>query len=158
MPDIVDEATRSRMMSGIRGKDTRPEMVVRRGLHAMGFRYKLHDGTLPGKPDLVFPARRAVILVNGCFWHGHDCHLFKWPSSRADFWKRKILRNREKDAETLEALYSDGWRVLTVWECALKGSTRLSAGEVVRKAARWLRSGGDSSEVRGTDYSPGPSA
>lgn len=151
MPDIVDEATRSRMMSGIRGKDTRPEMVVRRGLHAMGFRYKLHDGTLPGKPDLVFPARRAVILVNGCFWHGHDCHLFKWPSSRADFWKRKILRNREKDAETLESLCSDGWRILTVWECALKGSTRLSASEVVRKVARWLQSGRDSDEIRGTD-------
>lgn len=158
MPDIVDEATRSRMMSGIRGKDTRPEMIIRRGLHAMGFRYKLHDNTLPGKPDLVFPARRAVILVNGCFWHGHDCHLFKWPSSRVDFWKRKILRNREKDAETLKSLRSDGWRILTVWECALKGSTRLPAGEAVQKAAQWLRSDGDSNQIRGTADGPGASA
>ena len=158
MPDIVDEATRSRMMSGIRGKDTRPEMIIRRGLHAMGFRYKLHDNTLPGKPDLVFPARRAVILVNGCFWHGHDCHLFKWPSSRVDFWKRKILRNREKDAETLKSLRSDGWRILTVWECALKGNTRLPAGKAVQKAAQWLRSDGDSNQIRGTDDDTGASA
>lgn len=138
-------------MAGIRGKDTRPEMTIRRMLHALGFRYRLHDRRLPGKPDMVFPGLRAVILVHGCFWHGHDCHLFKWPASRADFWRRKITRNREKDAETMQALTAAGWRVLTIWECALKGRTRRPLEEVVGKAARWLRSGNDCEEIRGRE-------
>ena len=137
------------MMSGIRGKNTRPEMLIRKGLHARGFRYRLHDRTLPGRPDMVFGNRSAVIFVNGCFWHGHHCHLFKWPSSRAEFWRQKILRNREKDEETIRALSMNGWRILTIWECALKGRTRLPVDDVIAKAAEWLCGSDGYSEIAG---------
>ena len=90
MPDIVSPEVRSRMMSGIRGRDTKPELVLRRGLHALGFRYRISPKDVPGKPDMVFPRYHAVILAHGCFWHGHDCHLFRWPSSRREFWRAKI--------------------------------------------------------------------
>ena len=149
MTDVVDRATRRRMMSGIRGKNTGPEMIVRRGLHARGFRYRLHDGGLPGKPDLVFVRYNAAMFVNGCFWHGHGCHLFKWPSSRARFWRQKISANRKRDAETLLALRKAGWRVAIVWECALKGRLRRSASQVVEDAGEWLRSGGEFREIGG---------
>ena len=117
-------------MAGIRAKDTKPELFIRKALHAKGFRYRLHDRRLPGKPDMSFPKYRAVILVNGCFWHGHDCHLFKWPSTRQEFWRRKITRNRQKDEETRQALKAGGWRVVyDSRECALKGKTRLDPDE-----------------------------
>lgn len=149
MPDIVSPEKRSQMMAGIRGKDTKPELLVRKALHSRGFRYRLHDKRLPGKPDMVFPRYRAVILVNGCFWHGHDCHLFKWPSSRAAFWHKKINRNREKDAENMEALKRAGWRVLTIWECALKGRTRRVLDDVTEVAAAWLESGCGKKQIEG---------
>lgn len=129
------------MMAGIRGKDTKPEMVLRRGLHARGFRYRLHDKRLPGSPDLTFPARRAVIFVNGCFWHGHECHLFRLPSTRQEFWHAKIEGNRVRDAAAEAALLADGWRVLTVWECSLKGSKKLGEQEVLDRAANWIANG-----------------
>ncbi len=136
-------------MSRIRGKDTRPELVMRRGLHALGYRFRLHEKTLPGRPDLVFPKYSAAVFVNGCFWHGHDCHLFRMPSTRPGFWEEKIGRNRARDAEARQALLEGGWRVLDVWECALKGKTRLEPGEPVELAARWLESGEARGEVRG---------
>jgi DNA mismatch endonuclease (patch repair protein) len=149
MPDVVTPETRSRMMAGIRGRDTQPEMVLRRGLHRAGFRFRLHDRRLSGKPDLVFPGRSAVIFVHGCFWHGHDCHLFKWPSSRPDWWRAKIDSNKARDATQLAALHGDGWRVLTVWECALKGRTRLPDGEALTCAAEWLQAGQGDLVLRG---------
>lgn len=151
MADVVDKATRSRMMSGIRGRDTRPELVLRRGLHAAGFRYRLHVAGLPGRPDLVFPGRHAVIFVNGCFWHGHDCHLFKWPCSRPEFWRDKIAANCRRDRENVAALGAADWRVLVIWECALKGRTRLEPGEVIDRAAAWLRGTETRSEIAGKD-------
>lgn len=126
------------MMAGIRGKNTKPEMIIRRGLHARGFRYLLHDKRLPGKPDLVFPKHRAVIFVHGCFWHGHDCHLFKWPKTRREFWRKKIERNQEIDDAALLALINSGWRYCVVWECALKGRTRLANNYVIQSIVRWL--------------------
>src|ERR1700710_1623924 len=129
MADVVSKDVRSRMMSGIRGKHTKPEMLVRRGLHGKGFRYLLHDKRLPGKPDLVFPKHRAVIFVNGCFWHGHDCHLFKWPKSRKGFWRKKIERNHEVDKHALIAIKAAGWRYCVIWECALKSRYKLADGE-----------------------------
>lgn len=143
------------MMSGIRGKDTAPEMLVRRGLHARGFRYRLHDRRLPGRPDIVFPSRRAVILVQGCFWHGHDCHLFRWPSSRQEFWRAKIGGNVERDKRNADALKGAGWRVLTVWECALKGRTRLPVDAVIDGIAAWLRSDTDDYEISGLEGDDG---
>jgi DNA mismatch endonuclease (patch repair protein) len=101
MPDIVNPETRSRFMSGIKNANTKPEIQIRQLLHHAGFRYRLHNAALPGKPDLWLARYRAVIEVNGCFWHGHDCHLFKLPSTRTDFWQTKIASNRARDARHL---------------------------------------------------------
>lgn len=136
-------------MSGIRGKDTAPEMLIRRGLHARGFRFRLHRKDLPGKPDLVLPGHGAVIFVHGCFWHRHDCHLFKWPGTRVEFWREKIGKNVTRDAAVKADLAARGWRVLTIWECALKGRTRRPVDEVLEEAAAWLRSEARHGEVRG---------
>lgn len=149
MADIVTPEVRSRMMAGIRGKDTKPELVLRRGLHAAGFRFRLHVRDLPGKPDMVFPKWRAVLFAHGCFWHGHDCHLFRMPSSRREFWEAKIARNRMVDAASSSALQESGWRTAIVWECALKGRARLPIGEVIARCADWLRSDVPMLEIRG---------
>ncbi len=117
MTDVVDKKTRSRMMAGIQNKDTRPEFVIRHGLHKAGFRYRLHSNLLPGTPDMVLKKYRALILVNGCFWHRHECHLFKWPGGpRADFWREKIESNAKRDRRNLEAYLESGWRVAIIWE------------------------------------------
>jgi DNA mismatch endonuclease, patch repair protein len=136
-------------MSGIRGKNTKPEMIIRRGLHARGFRYILHDKRLPGKPDLVLPKYRAVIFINGCFWHGHNCHLFKWPKTRPKFWLRKIERNREIDQTAVATLKGYEWRCCVVWECALKSPSRLLEGDVVKRISKWLRSEKREITIRG---------
>jgi len=149
LPDVVDAATRSRMMAGIRGKDTRPEMILRRGLHARGFRFRLHDRRLPGSPDLVFPGRRAVIFVHGCFWHGHDCHLFRLPATRQEFWRAKIEGNAARDAATEDALVRAGWRVLTIWECALKGRERLPVEAMLDRVSAWLAAGSGQEMIAG---------
>ena len=140
MVDVVDSATRSRMMSGIKAKNTRPELLIRRGLHAQGFRYRLHEKNLPGKPDMVFPRRNAILFVHGCFWHGHGCHLFKWPSSRPEFWKEKIAKNKKRDKVSETLLAEDGWRIAIVWECALKGKERMPADKIADALSRWLYS------------------
>ena len=137
MVDIVDAATRSRMMSGIRGRNTKPEILVRSLLHRRGLRFRLDVRDLPGRPDIVLPRYRAVIFVHGCFWHGHDCHLFKWPQTRPEFWRDKIGRNRATDARAQAALLEGGWRVATVWECALRGANRDIDG-VVQRLIDWL--------------------
>ncbi|MDP3492743.1 MAG: very short patch repair endonuclease [Hyphomonadaceae bacterium] len=125
-------------MSGIRGKDTKPEMIVRRGLHARGYRFRLHDKGLPGRPDLVFPKYRAVIFVHGCFWHGHDCHLFKWPKTREEFWRTKIQGNQVRDRLAVLRLRKLGWRVRTVWECELRKLASSETEEVMTAMARWI--------------------
>jgi len=139
--DVVNKKTRSRMMSGIRGKNTKPELLIRKALFKKGYRYKLHDKSLPGKPDLVFPKYNAVIFIHGCFWHGHDCHLFKWPSTRREFWKTKITRNQEVDARNYKALKKEGWRVLTIWECSIKGKNQIGVENAVDQAENWLEYG-----------------
>ena len=128
------------MMSGIRGKNTAPELVIRRGLHARGFRFRLHARHLKGSPDIILPKFRAVIFVHGCFWHGHDCHLFRIPSTRPEFWIGKIARNAARDAEALSTLNSAGWRSLVVWECALRGRSKLDPDLLMGEIAEWLRS------------------
>ena len=138
MVDIVSPEHRSRMMSGIRGKDTKPELIVRRELFRRGFRYQLHRKDLPGKPDLVFTKYNAVILVNGCFWHGHDCKLFKWPKSNPEFWREKIIGNRERDTRNAALLLDQGWRVEAVWECSLKGKSTTEIDKEIDRLAAWL--------------------
>jgi DNA mismatch endonuclease (patch repair protein) len=136
------------MMSGIRGKDTKPEWLVRRGLYALGYRYRLHERNLPGCPDLVFTRHKAVIFIHGCFWHGHDCPLFRLPGTRTDFWKEKIQGNRERDCRAVAGLVSQGWRVAIVWECALRGS-KAHPEQVIRQLGDWLDSEESRIEVRG---------
>ena len=125
MMDRLTPEQRSLLMSRVRGRDTKPEMTVRKLLHALGFRFRLHRRDLPGTPDVVLPRWKAIILVNGCFFHGHQCPSFRLPSSNREFWQEKIRRNRERDALTAAALLSREWRVLTVWECALRGPPRI---------------------------------
>ncbi|AUH35761.1 very short patch repair endonuclease [Paracoccus tegillarcae] len=147
--DIVSTSVRSRMMAAVKGKNTKPELAIRSALHGRGFRFRLHRKDLPGRPDLVFTCRNAVIFVHGCFWHGHDCHLFRWPKSRQDFWREKIGSNIERDRHQCEALAEAGWRIGIVWECALKGKTRLPFDSVVDQCAMWLKSDIKTLEVSG---------
>lgn len=120
MVDVVDKATRSRMMSGIQGKDTKPELLVRKYLHGKGLRFLLHAKKLPGKPDLVFPKYKAVVFVHGCFWHQHPrCQFAVMPASNVEFWKQKLGANRERDQRNKRMLKALGWRVMTIWECQL---------------------------------------
>ena len=137
MTDTLTQTERSRRMAGIRGKNTKPELIVRRLLHRRGFRYRLHRAGLPGHPDLVFPSRRAVIFVHGCFWHRHPdpaCPLARLPKSKLDFWLPKLESNVRRDLAVAERLARDGWRSLTIWECEL---ARLD--EVEAKMLAFLR-------------------
>lgn len=135
MADIVDAATRSRMMSAIRGKNTKPEISLRHELHRQGFRYRLHGQKLPGRPDIVLPKFKAVVLVHGCFWHGHGCALFKWPQTRAEFWRAKISKTRSRDDRQLEALREAGWRVAVVWECAIRA---VASTDLYDDLGKWI--------------------
>ena len=136
--DIVDQTTRSKMMANIKGKNTKPEVAIRSALHQMGYRFRLHRKDLPGKPDIVLPKYRAVIFVNGCFWHGHFCSLFKWPKTREEFWRNKILSNRERDQRNLQRLLDSGWRVCIVWECSIKNANESAFQDAVIKVTQWL--------------------
>lgn len=149
MADIVSAEVRSQMMSGIRSKHTKPELLIRRELHKRGFRFRLHDRRLPGKPDIIFPRYRAVIFVHGCFWHGHNCHLFKMPSSRTEFWQTKIQRNKELDTIAQMALTNLDWRQGIVWECALKGKTKIPLDDVILRCAVWLHNKSPALEIGG---------
>jgi len=157
MPDIVSPSVRSRMMAGIRGKDTKPEKIIRSGLHAQGVRFRLHVRDLPGKPDLVLPKYHAVIFVHGCFWHGHDCKIFKLPDTRRDFWGRKYERNRENDSRQNAQLRVLGWRIATIWECALKGSAKYEPDLLISKLFDWLHSEVEELEIRGRSDEMGTS-
>lgn len=144
MVDIVDRETRSRMMSGIRAKNTRPEMFLRKGLHALGFRYRLHAKDIPGKPDVVIPKHNALIEIYGCFWHGHGCHYSKTPTTNTRFWKNKIIENRSRDTRNLGRQIEAGWRCIVVWECAIRMSQRSTVSlDVVSLAAQWLMGNGN---------------
>lgn len=137
--DIVSPEKRSEMMSGIRAKNTKPEMRVRRALFSRGYRYRLHRRDLPGTPDIVLPGRKVAIFVHGCFWHSHaGCSLAKVPGTREDFWKRKFELNRHRDEEAVGALRSAGWRVLVVWECFVR-STKTQDG-LATALSGWLES------------------
>ena len=146
MADIVNSQTRSRMMAGIRGKDTKPELALRRALHALGFRYRLHVKGVPGKPDIVMPKHNAVIFVHGCFWHRHrGCRYATTPSSRRDFWTAKFDANVARDIVVRSALSQAGWRVATVWECALRTEAGVTAARDIMAA--WLLDGDPEIEV-----------
>ena len=132
--DRVPQETRSAIMSKVRCRNTKPEILVRSLLHRLGFRFRLHRNELPGKPDIVFPSRRAVIFVHGCFWHQHPgCQKARIPETRNDFWRTKLQRNMERDVEHCETLRELGWNVLVVWECQTKDT-----GDLTRKLIKFL--------------------
>lgn len=134
------------MMAGIRGKDTKPELALRRSLHALGFRYRLHAKGIPGKPDLVLPKYKAVIFVHGCFWHRHPgCRYASTPATRPEFWASKFSANVARDSAVRSALSQAGWRVATIWECAMRSETGVAAVRDI--VVRWLQTGGRELEV-----------
>lgn len=138
MVDIVDKVTRSRMMAGIKGTDTKPELALRRALHKLGLRYRLHANGLPGRPDLILPKYYAAIQVHGCFWHRHEhCKYATTPSSNVPFWKKKFAKTIERDQRKFTALRHLGWRVAIVWECAIKEQ---GAVQAARSIQCWLAS------------------
>lgn len=150
MADVLTPAQRSYNMSRIRGRDTKPELLLRRGLHRAGLRFRLHKSSLPGRPDLIFPKHRAAIFVHGCFWHGHSCPLFRLPGTRSEFWRAKIEANRERDSKAFDALRGGGWRVLTVWECSVKGPARLPLQDVICVCANFVQGNSPSAMLAGS--------
>jgi len=143
----VDEKTRSRIMARVGHRDTGPEILLRSALHKAGFRYRLHAGDLPGRPDLVFPRFRAVIFIHGCFWHFHGCPRSTVPKSRREYWKAKFETNRTRDKRSVELLKERGWRALVVWECALVGKRLVSLDETVERVQSWLMGDGEFRQI-----------
>lgn len=152
MADIVDAITRSRIMSRVRSKDTKPEITIRKAIFSLGFRYRIHSTKLPGRPDIVLPKYKAVIFVHGCFWHKHECPMFKWPSSHRRFWRTKLKSNFTRDAVHLQSLHEQGWRVLIIWECALKGKLRRDREKLVTDISRWITGRIKRKELRGSKH------
>lgn len=149
MADVLTPQQRKLNMSRIRGRDTKPEMLIRRGLHARGLRYRLQDRSLPGRPDLVFPKYRVVVLVHGCFWHGHNCPLFRLPATRTEFWTEKIRANQSRDQRSYKALKAQGWRILIIWECSLKGIDRWPITSLLDTCEYFIKSGNETLEMTG---------
>jgi len=149
LPDPLTSQQRSYNMSRIQGRDTGPELILRKALHARGLRYRLHVKNLRGTPDIVFPAHRAIIFVHGCFWHGHDCPKGVMPRTNAAFWNAKILRNRDRDVAAEIELQRGGWRILKVWECALRGRARLNLDELTGCVSNWLKTTSPKLEIAG---------
>ncbi|WP_354194382.1 very short patch repair endonuclease [Aquamicrobium terrae] len=148
----MDQKTRSRMMSGIRGKNTKPELALRRALHARGFRFRLHSGRVQGRPDLVLPKHRAIVFVHGCFWHRHEgCRYATNPASRQGFWQAKFEANVVRDGAVRSALLEEGWRVATVWECALRRPAQVEISSLL--LAEWLLGCSAEVEIGGADVS-----
>lgn len=151
MVDVVSPAARSRMMSGIKGKNSRPELLVRRLLFAAGFRFRLHRRDLPGTPDIVMPGRRVAIFVHGCFWHAHSaCRYAKVPATRAEFWIAKLQGNVVRDREAMEKLMAMGWRVLCVWECATRGKDTVDV--LQDTLVQWIDCGDRFGEISGPSW------
>ena len=149
MVEVVDRANCSRMMAGIRGRNTQPEVALRSALHALGLRFRIHDRRLPGRPDVVFPKHRAVVQVHGCFWHRHEgCRFTTIPSSNADFWNDKFQANIIRDRENVRGLEGSGWRSAVVWECAIRDR---GADEVAAAVADWLVSNERRLEIPGAN-------
>jgi DNA mismatch endonuclease (patch repair protein) len=141
MPDVLTKKQRSFAMSRIKGKNTRPEVEIRKNLFRLGFRYRIHIRKLPGCPDLVLPKYKAIIFINGCFWHYHACKLSSIPGTNTAWWKRKLLLNRKNDRINIEKLLSSGWRVLVIWECAFRTTKKIDSeclSAVINKTSRWL--------------------
>jgi DNA mismatch endonuclease (patch repair protein) len=153
--DTVSQAVRSRIMASVRTKNTGPELLLRKALHRLGLRFRLHARGLPGSPDIVFPKFKAVVFVHGCFWHAHGCRLSTVPSTRIRFWKDKFLANTHRDRRNAAMLASAGWRVATVWQCALKPRQNVSSA-IAGRIERWLAGGRKRLEIPASLSTPAP--
>lgn len=147
MADVHSQAIRSKNMRAIRNQDTAIEQRIALILKDRGFTYRVQDKALPGRPDFVLPAEKAIIFVHGCFWHRHHCYLFKMPATRTEFWSGKINSNVERDRRYVEQLREGGWKVLIVWECALRGKLQLQDSALIERLEEWLLAATDSSEI-----------
>jgi DNA mismatch endonuclease, patch repair protein len=127
-------------MAAVRARDTKPELMIRKALHAGGLRHRLNVCDLPGKPDIVLPRHRAAVQVHGCFWHRHECDLFRWPESRIEFWREKLNANATRDKKAADALEKAGWRQAVIWECALRGRKKRDFQETMQRLIAWIRS------------------
>ncbi len=146
MTDVVNKATRSRMMAGIKGKNTVPELVLRQAMHKRGFRFRLHVKQLPGRPDLLFPKYKAAVFVHGCFWHRHrNCRYATTPATRTEFWQTKFAANVARDSLLVMALINSGWRVAIIWECSLRNSVGIQ--ETAEELSKWLVSDSNQLEL-----------
>lgn len=152
MADVLTPELRRLNMSRVRGRDTKPEMQIRRGLHARGLRFRLQRRDLPGRPDIVLCSRKVALFVHGCFWHGHDCPLFRMPATRPDFWRQKINANRLRDAAAVQALCGMGWRVGIIWECALRGSGRYPIESLLDQLLTFIAGSEELIEIRGNGH------
>lgn len=147
MVDVHTPDVRSKNMRAIRSANTKPELVLRKALHAAGFRYRLTKKDLPCKPDIVLTKYQTAIFVHGCFWHGHSCKYFRLPQSRPEFWSNKINQNKVRDLNATSKLIQYGWKIVVVWECALRPSSGIGIAEVVRQVSGFLLKAGDSPGV-----------
>ena len=148
--DIVSKEARSRIMSMVGQKDTGPEILLRSALHRTGLRYRLHDRTLPGSPDLIFPRFRSVVFIHGCYWHSHGCYRSTVPKSRREFWEEKFRANRKRDARDAALLRGRNWRVMIVWECALVGKHASEPENIAERVRVWLAGVEERGEVAGS--------
>ena len=139
MVDVLTPEQRRYNMSRIRGGNTKPELLIRKALHARGFRYRLHRRDLPGRPDVVLPRYHAVIFIHGCFWHGHSCHLVKRPATREAFWREKLGNNAARDKDVIASLQAAGWKAAIIWECALRGTSKQPLDVVMRRIVRYIK-------------------
>ncbi|WP_083793224.1 very short patch repair endonuclease [Pseudovibrio sp. JE062] len=151
--DVLTPQQRQKNMRSIRGRKTKPERIIALGLHSRGYRYRLNVKSLQGSPDLVFRKHHAIIFVHGCFWHGHDCHLFKVPATRTKFWLEKVDTNKCRDLRNVQNLLNQGWRILIVWECALRGRSRLPNHAVMQQCEVFLHSDTKLAEIKGVKNS-----
>lgn len=139
MNKALNKLTRSRMMAAVKNKNTLPELNIRKALFAKGLRYRMHLKAFPGKPDLIFPKYKSVIFINGCFWHKHDCHLSKIPETNKEFWTHKLNENKQRDRKNIKEIQQMGWRVKTIWLCALKNKKAFADEEDLQEVVNWIK-------------------
>ncbi len=147
MTDIVDTQTRSQMMARIKSKNTSIETAIRKSLFSRGYRYRINDRKLPGHPDIVLKKYKTIIFIHGCFWHAHNCSLFKIPSTNKEFWIKKFEQNKLRDIQVIQTLLQNGWRVLVVWECSMKGKNKRKFDSLIEEIEMWLNGNIDYGEI-----------
>lgn len=140
MTDVFNKSKRSRIMALVKGKDTKPEINIRKALFSRGFRYRLHDRKLFGSPDLIFPRYKAIIFIHGCFWHNHGCRNGRLPASNVDFWEKKLTQNSLRDQKNIAKLKKLGWKVLIIWSCSLKGKNKVPSEIFLEETINWIKS------------------